>query len=135
MDEKHSVYLLSEGGDKTIAKGTIMGGFGGGNIVAVSKDASTAIPFKLSDGDKTMVALNGAKSAQTLYVLLRGLEQKNHLDVTITSYGQAVPAQDDTQRSYTFPNAKPAEAVEYVLGQAKDKVVQDNFFRPGAHAP
>ena len=135
MDEKHSVYLLSEGGDKTIAKGTIMGGFGGGSIVVVSKDASTAIPFKLSDGDKTMVALSGAKSAQTLYALLRGLEQNNHLDVTITSYGQAVPSLDETQRSYTFPNANPAEAVEYVLGQAKDKVVQDNFFRPGAHAP
>ena len=52
-----------------------------------------------------------------------------------TSYGQAAPAQDDTQRSYTFPNAKPAEAVEYVLGAAKDNVVQDNFFRPGARAP
>ena len=135
MDEKHSVYLLSEGGDKTIAKGTMLGGFGRGNIGAVSKDASTAIPFKLSDGDKTMVALNAAKSAQTLYALLRGLEQKNHLDVTITSYGQAVPAQDDAQRSYTFPNANSAEDVEYVLGQAKDKVVQDNFFWPGAHAP
>ena len=135
MDEKHSVYLLSEGGGKTIAKGTIMGGFGGGSIAVVSKDASTAIPFKLSDGDKTMVALSDAKSAQTLYALLRGLEQKNHLDVTITSYGQAVPAQGDTQRSYTFPNANPAEAVAYVLGQATDKVVQNNFFRPGAHAP
>ena len=112
-----------------------MGGFGGGNIVAVSKDASTAIPFKLSDGDKTMVALPGAKSAQTLYVLLRGLEQENHLEVTVTSYGQAVPAQDNTQRSYTFPNAKPAEAVEYVLGQASKDVVQGNFFRAGAHAP
>ena len=55
--------------------------------------------------------------------------------MTITSYGQAAPAQDDTQRSYIFPNAKPAEAVEYVLGAAKDKVVQDNFFRPGAYAP
>ena len=56
--------------------------------------------------------------------------------MTITSYGQAVPTQDSAeQRSYTFPNAKPAEAVEYVLGQAKDKVVQDNFFRPGAYAP
>ena len=141
MDEKHSVYLLSEGGDKTIAKGTIMGGFGGGSINVVGKDASTAIPFKPSDGDKTMVALPDAKSAQTLYVLLRGLERSyitprwDDLDVTITSYGQAVPAQDNTQRSYTFPNAKPAEAVEYVLGQAKDKVVQDNFFRHGAHAP
>ena len=112
-----------------------MGGFGGGNIGAVSKDASTAIPFKLSDGDKTMVALNDAKSAQTFYSLLRSLEQQNYLDVTITSYGQAAAAQDDAQRSYTFPNATPAEAVEYVLGQAKDKVVQDNFFRPGAHAP
>ena len=113
-----------------------MGGFGGGSINVVGKDASTAIPFKLSDGDKTMVALSGAKSAQTLYVLLRGLEQQDHLEVTITSYGQAVAVTgDDAQRSYTFPNAKPAEAVEYVLGQAKDKVVQDNFFRPGAHAP
>ena len=82
-----------------------------------------------------MAALSGAHTAQTLYALLRGLEQKNPLDVTITSYGQAVPAQDDTQRSYTFPNANSAEAVEYVLGAAKDKVVQDNFFRPGAHAP
>ena len=112
-----------------------MGSFGGGNIGAVSKDASTAIPFKLSDGDKTMVALSGAKSAQTLYVLPRGLEQKGHLELTVTSYGQAVPSLNNTQRSYTFPNAKPAEAVEYVLGQAKDKVVQDNFFRHGAHAP
>ena len=112
-----------------------MGGFGGGSIAVVSKDASTAIPFKLSDGDKTMVALNEAKSAQTLYALLRGLEQNNHLDVTITSYGQAVPARDDTQRSYTFPNAKPAGAVEYVLGQPKGKVVQGNLFRPGARAP
>ena len=112
-----------------------MGGFGGGHIAAANKDTSTAIPFTLSDGDKTMVVLSEAKSAQTLYAVLRGLEQKNYLDVQITSYGQAVPAQDDTQRSYTFPNAKPAEAVEYVLGQAKDKVLQDNFFRPGAHAP
>ena len=113
-----------------------MGGFGGGNIGAVSKDASTAIPFKLSDGDKTLVALNGAKSAQTLYALLRGLEQQDHLEVTITSYGQAVAVTgDDAQRSYTFPNANPAENVEYVLGQATDKVTQGNFFRPGAHAP
>ena len=135
MDEQHSVYLLSEGGDKTIAKGTIVGGFGGGSIAVVSKDARTAIPFKLSDGDRTLVALSDAKSAQTLYALLRSLEQKNHLDVTITSYGQAVPAQDNTQRSYTFPNAKPAEAVEYVLGAAKDNVVQDNSVRRGAHVP
>ena len=112
-----------------------MGGFGGGSIAVGGKDGSTTIPFKLSDSDKTMFALQDAKSAQTLYALLRGLEQNNHLDVTTTSYGQAVPAQDYTQRSYTFPNAKPAEAVEYVLGQAKDKVVQDNFFRHGAHAP
>ena len=118
-----------------------MGGFGGGSINVVGKDASTAIPFKLSDGDTTMVALPDAKIAQTLYALLRGLERSYGLweavpaHVTITSYGQAVPAQDNTQRSYTFPNAKPAEAVEYVLGQAKDKVVQDNFFRHGAHAP
>ena len=112
-----------------------MGGFGGGSVVVVGKDASAAVPFKLSDGDTTLVALNEAKNAQTLYALLRGLEQQNHLDVTITSYGQAVPKMDDTQRSYTFPNAKPAEAVEYVLGQAKDKVVQDNFFRHGARAP
>ena len=52
MGEKHSVYLLSEGGDKTIAKGANLGGFGGGSIAVVSKDASMAIPFKLSDGDK-----------------------------------------------------------------------------------
>ena len=136
MDEKHSVYLLSEGGDKTIAKGTIMGGFGGGSIVVVSKDASTAIPFKLSDGDKTLVALNDARRAQTLYALLRGLEQDNHLDVTITSYGKAVPAQQEgSQRSYTFPNANPDNDVEYVLGRATDTVVQMNFFRAGAHAP
>ena len=112
-----------------------MGGFGGGSIAVVNPDASTAIPFKLSDGDKTMVALNGAKSAQTLYSLLRSLEQQNYLDVTITSYGQAAAAQDGAQRSYTFPNATPAEAVEYVLGQAKDTVAAGNFFRPGAHAP
>ena len=80
MDENHSVYLLSEGGDTTIAKRTHMGGFGGGSIAVVSKDASTAIPFKLSDGDKTMAALSGAKSAQTLYAVRRGLEQKGHLD-------------------------------------------------------
>ena len=82
-----------------------------------------------------MVALSGAKGAQTLYALLRGLEQKNLMDATITSYGQAVPAQDDTQRSYTSPNTKPAEAVEYVLGAAKDNIVQDNCFRPGAYVP
>ena len=93
------------------------------------------LSLQLRNGDETLVALQDAKTAQTLYALLRSLEQKGHLEVTITSYGQAVPAQDDTQRSYTFPNAKPAEAVEYVLGAAKDKVVQDNFFRPGAHAP
>ena len=82
-----------------------------------------------------MVALNGAKSAQTLYTLLRGLEQQDHLEVTNTSYGKAVAVTDDVQRSYTFPNANPAENVEYVLGQANDKVTQGNFFRPGAHAP
>ena len=135
MDDQHSVYLLSEGGDKTIAKGTIMGGFGGGSIAVENKNGSTAIPFKLSDGDRTLVALSDAKSAQTLYALLRGLEKNNHLDVTITSYGQAVPNQDDTQRSYTFPKANPAEAVEYVLGQANKDAVQGNFFRAGAHAP
>ena len=56
--------------------------------------------------------------------------------MTITSYGQAVAVTgDDAQRSYTFPNANPAENVEYVLGQANDKVTQGNFFRPGAHVP
>ena len=134
MDEKHSVDLLSEGRQYQCG-GASMGGFGGGSIVVVSKDASTAIPFKLSDGDKTMVAVSDAKSAQTLCALLRGLEQKNHLDVAITSYGQAVPSPDKTQHSYTFPDAKPAEAVEYVLGQASQDIVQGNFCRAGAHAP
>ena len=82
-----------------------------------------------------MFALQDGKSAQTLYVLLRGLDQKGHLEVTITSYGQAVPSPDKTQRSYTFPDVKPAEAVEYVLGQAGKDVVQGNFFRAGAHVP
>ena len=67
--------------------------------------------------------------------MLRSLEQQNHLEVKITSYGQAVAVTDDAQRSYTFPNTNPAENVEYVLGQANDKVTQGNFFRPGAHAP
>ena len=116
-----------------------MGGFGGGNIAKVSKDASTAIPFKLSDGGKTMVALKEGKSAQTLYVVLRGLELNNHMDVTITSYGVAAPGQEgeQAQRSYTFPHETPDEAAEYVLGQLKDKTgtIPENLFRLGACAP
>ena len=136
MDDEHSVYLLAEGGNKTIPKGTIMGGFGGGSIAISSKDSnSTAIPFQLRNGDKTLVALQDAKTAQTLYALLRSLEQKGHLDVTLTSFGQAVATQDKAQRSYSFPKAKPDEAVEYVLGKASKDTVPGNFFRAGARAP
>eukprot|EP00974_Lingulodinium_polyedra_P013237 1284191-Lingulodinium_polyedra.AAC.1 len=66
-----------------------MGGFGGGNIAISDKDSSTAIPFQLRNGGETLVALQDTKTAQTLYVLLRSLEQKGHLDVTFTSFGQA----------------------------------------------
>ena len=61
MGEHHSVYLLAEGGDNTTAKGARMGGFGGGNIAVNGKDGSTAIPFKLSDGDKSHGRIAGRK--------------------------------------------------------------------------
>ena len=137
MDDKHAVYLLSEGADKTIAKGTILGAFGSGSIATAAKDSSTAIPFQLTKGDKTLVAMQDAKTAQTLYSLLRDLESKGTFEATLTSYGKAVAATDTATRSYSFPDAKPETMVEYVLGQqaTKDAAVPGNFFRPGARSP
>ena len=76
------------------------------------------------------------KTAQTLYSLLRDLEQKGHLEVTLTGYGKAVAATEGTQRSYSFPQAKPDVDVAYVFGQHTSKdTVPGNFFRTGARPP
>ena len=126
-------------GDRTIARGTIIGGFGGGTIASRAEEVRGAVPFQLEDGDRTLTALPDAKGpAQTLYSLLRSLENEGFLDITITQYGQATASTGGgSERSYTFPDDNPSEAVGYVLsekaarvGAATTKV--DNLFKSGA---
>ena len=144
MDDKHSVYALDSAGDRTIPKYILAGGYGGGNLMPANTDISTAIPFTLPEGDKSIVQLakvsadeSGPKAITgTLFSVLRGLEGKGHHDIEITKYGKAVPETQNGQRCYTFPNAKTDESFDYVLSTTNGASVRiDNFFKAGARWP
>ena len=143
MDDKHNVYGLDPSGSRTLAKYTFVGGFGGGSLVNASPDVTSAIPFTLPEGDKSIVQLtklpgedNGARpTTGTLFSVLRSLEMKGYHDIEITKYGKAKPETENGQRCYKFPDMKADENFDYVLNSISGTIKVENFFKTGAYAP
>jgi hypothetical protein len=57
MDQDHAVYVLDTAGDRQVAKFTMVGGYGGGSILPADTNVTSAVPFTLPDGDRSIVQL------------------------------------------------------------------------------
>ena len=140
MDDKGNIYALDSAGTRTVPKYSYVGGFGGGTLVNANPEVTSAIPFTLPEGDRSIVQLTkmpGEEGANrpttgTVFTILRSLEMKGHHDIEITKYGKAKPETQDGQRCYTFPDAKPEENFDYVLNANAGAVKVENFFKAGA---
>ena len=81
-DRRREVWLLSKHSDHILPKGTILGGFGSGQMTARKPERADCVPWCLVDGDKAYVQLtsseeNDTKKAKvgTFYIVARPLEK------------------------------------------------------------
>ena len=142
VDANNKFYLVDQGGDRTIAKGTYIGGFGSGTLLPRNLELQAAIPFELITGDTSWVQLNrvagddesGAKFLDgTFFSVLRSLEAKGYFDVIVTKYGAARPISRGGLGGYEFPDEDVNTHIEYVFGPSDGKVLsKENIFRLGA---
>ena len=142
VDANNKFYLMDAGGDRTIAKGTYIGGFGSGALQQRNVELHAAVPFELATGDSSWVQLNrvagedesGAKFIDgTFFSVLRSLEAKGYFDVSVTKYGAARPISRGGLGGYEFPDEDVNTHIEYVFGPSDGKVLsKENIFRFGA---
>ena len=119
-----AVWAVSRVKDHVILANTVLGGVGGGKLVATSPTAQPAVPFRLPKGDKTIVVGQGANEDDdnehantkvvSLYTLVRQVQKAaGGKAYSLTSYGQLAPRQDTLgNRGYGFeaePKDVPAD--------------------------
>ena len=81
-EKRREVWLLSNHSDHIMPKGTILGGFGSGQMSARKPERADCVPWCLVDGDKTYVQLTSSeddhKQAKvgTFYIVARPLEKR-----------------------------------------------------------
>ena len=133
-DEKRKeVWLLSKTDDHIVPKGTILGGFGSGQMSARKNDKIDCVPWTLPDGDKTYVQLVATEEAEgkskprvgTLYTVIKPLEKaaaKKGTALSLTSYGKVEAKGQAGKHSFgfEFPDGHPKHiAQDYILSVAK----------------
>ena len=64
-DQRQEVWLLSKHSDHIVPKGTILGGFGSGQLTAGKPERADCVPWCLVDGDKTYVQLTSSEENDT----------------------------------------------------------------------
>ena len=150
-DDKDSFYLMSKSEDAFLPKDTLLGGIGGGTIVALDPGNNRCIPWRLSRGDRTVVQLTRAASegdeggikatkltTATLYTIARDLEAQSTAAPKLTSFGQLKPTTAGGQHGYEleYPEGHPKhESLAFVPSPAKDKAATPgNFFSNGVNA-
>ena len=119
-----AVWAVSRAKDHVILANTVLGGVGGGKLVATSPTAQPAVPFRLPKGDKTIVVGQGANEDDdnehantkvvSLYTLVRQVQKAaGGKPYSLTSYGQLAPRQDTLgNHGYSFeaePKDVPAD--------------------------
>jgi hypothetical protein len=151
-DDKHNVYLLARE-QHLLKKHTILGSVGAGKMQDTKSDSQNKakiIPFRLEEGDRSVVALiksatnpedgddtTGNQSVGTVYTTVKGLEKTcGGKPISITSYGKIQPGtQGLGKHGYNFEfgdSDKAFKSIEYVLkdiGDKAEKVSSGNFFR------
>jgi len=131
-----------------IPAGTLVGGFGGGQLAAANAAVKQAIPWSLPKGDRTLVQLQmgtgeddaptkGGKQPKhgTFYCIVKPLERKaaeGGASVILTSYGKVIPHGSAGQHGYKFefPHDTPQhKAQDYIPRlSAGSKITSGNFF-------
>ena len=81
LKKRREVWLLSTHRDHIMPKGTILGGFGSGQMSARKPERADCVPWCLVDGDKTYVQLTSSDDSDTkkakvgtFYIVGRPLE-------------------------------------------------------------
>ena len=134
-DSNHEVWSLAKDDHHIVPKHTILGAFGSGNLSAHDASSSDVVPFKLPNGDKTVVQIvHGSEDESranpgcgTLYTLATTLEKKaasKGVSLIITAYGQLVPEGVAGKHQYTFqwPEGHPKhKAMDYFLSAKRGK--------------
>ena len=132
-DKRQEVWLLSKNGDHTLPKGTLLGGFGSGQLMPRKPERNDCVPWCLVDGDKSYVQLASAEDgdtkkkpkAGTFYTVARPLEKsasQKASPLTLTSYGKVEPNGTAGKHGYTFefPEDHPKHSpLDYFLSKAK----------------
>ena len=111
-DRRQEVGLLSKHSDHIMPKGTILGGFGSGQLTPGKPELADCVPWCLVDGDKTYVQLttteendNKKPKVGTFYMMARPLEKsasQQASPLTLTSYGKVEPNGTAWKHGYTF---------------------------------
>ena len=136
-DSAHNVYLLDPAGDRTLIRGTHIGGHGSGALLPYNPELDAVVPFLLSDGDRSLVQLaklpgepeTAAKfTSGTLFQILRTLEGKGFFGISLTRYGQVKPTNQGGSGRYEFPDEDANVNLEFVP-KAGGEANKDNIFR------
>ena len=132
-DKRKEVWLLSKNDDHIVPKGTILGGFGSGQMGARKQERMDCVPWSLPAGDKTYVQLAAAEEGDTkvkpkvgtFYVVVRPLEKsasQKASPLILTSYGkvQATGSAGKHGYSFEFPDGHAKHmAQDYILSVAR----------------
>ena len=131
-EKRREVWLLSKHSDHIMPKGTILGGFGSGQMSARKPERADCVPWCLVDGDKTYVQLTSSDDSDTkkakvgtFYIVARPLEKsasQKASPLTLTSYGKVEPNGTAGKHGYTFefPDGHPKHSpMAFVLSKAK----------------
>ena len=141
---RKEVWLLAKNDDHIVAKGTLLGGYGGGSVMAAGTKTDL-VPWQLPLGDKTQIqlfsgAVDDSESKKpktgTLYVLAKPLEKKASQAgsaLTLTSYGKLKPEGQAGSHSFVIElvdgNSKHTKQGYVLKGESSNsKMSSGNIF-------
>jgi hypothetical protein len=144
-EKRREVWLLSRGDDHIMPKGTVLGGYGGGQMSGRKADRLECVPWCLPDGDKTYVQIATGEEGEnktkpkvgTLYSLIKPLERaaaQKGAEMSLSSYGKIEAKGQAGKHGFGFecPEGHPKHTPQdYILTTAKagaKTTTSGNFF-------
>ena len=138
-----AVWAVNRVKDHVISANTVLGGVGGGKLVATS--GGSGVPFRLPKGDKTIVIGQGANEDDenehastkvvSLYTLVRQVQKAaGGKTYSLTSYGKLAPRQDTLgSHGYSFeaePKDGAADNDKFKSMSFQPRIKDDPKFQP-----
>lgn len=143
-DTRREVWLIAKNDDHIVAKNTLIGGYGGGQLYPRKQDRTDVVPWRLPKGDKTWIQMGGTDEGDgkqpkpksgSLYMLAKPLEKKaaqNGHGLSLTSYGKlkAEGKAGGHSFAFEFADGDPKHvAQDYVLSNSPNtKPSSGNLF-------